>query len=200
MKQGEKMTYESKRRFPRRPYTPAEVIPKRPLGDVPVWERGQFVYGGGLYAPGGPGGGSTFGPMYTKPGQRPPGPGSCSQVSNGRSVCVGAPYGEKGVETGRGWPPEIGPQEEGLMQQGCVATGKRCGGSARAPSQEWCCPGDAMFVGSPFPPVMAGLGSNGDAPASGTPWWMVPVLLMGAGLFVGFEVLHWYGAYQRGEL
>jgi len=165
------------------------------LGGVPIWKRGQFAYGANLYAPGGPGGGMTIGPMYTKPGQLPAGPGSCSQVTGGVRRCVGAPYGEKGLETGRGWPPEVGPQEESLMSQGCVPTGRRCGGPARAPSQEWCCPGGSMVIGSPTPPTMAGMGIF-----EGTPWWMIPVLIAGAGMFIGFEVLHWWGAAQRGEL
>lgn len=166
----------------------------RNLGDVPIWKRGQFVYGGGLYAPGGPGGGVTFGPTYTKPGQLPAGPGSCPEVSGGVKRCVGAPYGEKGLQTGRGWPPEIGPQEELLMDQGCVATGRPCGGPARAQSQEWCCPGGAMMVGSPLAPTMAGLGNeNGSG-------WILPLLLVAGGAFVGLELLHWWGAAQRGEL
>lgn len=169
---------------------------RKSLGDVPIWKRGQFVTGGGLYAPGGPGGGITFGPTYNLPGQRPAGPGSCSQIPNGVLRCVSAPYGEKGLETGRGWPPEIGPQEEMLMDQGCVATGRPCGGPARAQSQYWCCPGGAMMVGSPLAPTMAGLGTEEPS----TPWWVFPALLVFGGAFIGLEALNWWGARQRGEL
>ena len=172
---------------------------KKSLGGVPIWKRGQFAYGAGLYAPGGPGGGATFGPLYTKPGQRPAGPGSCSELPNGVARCVGAPYGEKGLETGRGWPPEVGPQEEQLMYQGCVATGRQCGGPTRARSQVWCCPGDSLMVGSPLPPTMAGVGDN-DSQAGGTSLWMYPVIGLGLAAFLGFEVLHWWGAAKRGEL
>ncbi len=132
-----------------------------PLEGVQAYERGQFVYGAGPFAPGGSGGGMTIGP-------RRPGPNSCSQVSGGNLVCVGAPMTEKGLETGRGWPPEIGPQEEQMMEVGCVATGRRCGGSPRAPSQYWCCPSaggmQMPFIGSPFPTTSGGLGGDGYNP------------------------------------
>jgi hypothetical protein len=106
---------------------------------------------------------------------------SCPQVHNGSLVCVQAPYSPreaelpdreeapyvgKGEVAGRGWPPEIGPQEEQMMEVGCVATGRRCGGSARAPAQYWCCPqpgGMPMpFIGSPFPTGFGGLGALSD--------------------------------------
>jgi hypothetical protein len=132
---------------------------KPPMSGVPVWERGQFSYGAGPFAPGGPGGGMTIGPRQYG------GPGSCPQVSGGNLVCVQPPMTEKGVETGRGWPPEIGPQEEQMMEVGCVATGRRCGGSPRAPAQYWCCPsagGMPMpFIGTPFPTTSGGLGDVG---------------------------------------
>lgn len=138
--------------------------PKQGVSGVPVWERGQFVYGAGPFAPGGPGGGMTIGPNYNAPGPSM-GPGSCPQVGGGNLVCVQPPMTERGVETGRGWPPEIGPQEEQLMEVGCVATGRRCGGSARAPGQYWCCPSSGgmpmPFIGTPFPTTSGGLGDNG---------------------------------------
>jgi hypothetical protein len=154
--------------------------PLIPLEGVPLWERGQFTYGAGPFAPGGPGGGMTIGPGFRTPGQAP-GPMSCPQVSNGSLVCVQAPfsprerelpdreeppYTGKGEVAGRGWPPEIGPQEEQMMEVGCVATGRRCGGSVRAPAQYWCCPqpgGMPMpFIGTPFPTGFGGLGALSD--------------------------------------
>jgi hypothetical protein len=142
---------------------------KQGVSGVPVWERGQFTYGAGPFAPGGPGGGMTIGPSYTQPGPAT-GPGSCPQVSGGRLVCVQAPMTERGMETGRGWPPEIGPQEEQMMEVGCVATGRRCGGSARAPGQYWCCPSSGgmpmPFIGTPFPHGSGGLGNNGSSGAT----------------------------------
>jgi hypothetical protein len=96
------------------------------------------------------------------------------------------PYTGKGEVAGRGWPPEIGPQEEQLMEVGCVATGRRCGGSARAPAQYWCCPqpgGMPMpFIGSPFPTGF-GLGNTGEGGA------MKWALLASAGAVLGYFLL-----------
>jgi hypothetical protein len=147
-----------------------------PLEGVQMYERGQFVYGAGPLAPGGPGGGMTIGPQFRTPGPAS-GPMSCPQVSGGTLVCVQPPYSPregdlpdreeppytgKGVVAGRGWPPEIGPQEEQMMEVGCVATGRRCGGSSRAPAQYWCCPSPGgmqmPFIGTPFPHGAGALG------------------------------------------
>jgi hypothetical protein len=173
-----------------------------PLDGVQMYERGQFVYGAGPFAPGGPGGGMTIGPQFRTPGPAP-GPMSCPQVSGGTLVCVQPPYSPreadlpdreeppytgKGVVAGRGWPPEIGPQEEQLMEVGCVATGRRCGGSARAPAQYWCCPSPGgmqmPFIGTPFPHGAGALGCL-------TEMRTQPVrsaLLVGAGLLAA----HWW--------
>jgi hypothetical protein len=141
------------------------LAPEEGVSGMQVWERGQFTYGAGPFAPGGPGGGMTIGPSFTKPGQAT-GPGSCPQVSGGTLVCVQPPMTERGMETGRGWPPEIGPQEEQMMEVGCVATGRRCGGSARAPAQYWCCPSPGgmpmPFIGTPFPHGAGALGDMAD--------------------------------------
>lgn len=154
--------------------------PEQGVSGVPIWERGQFSYGAGPFAPGGPGGGMTIGPRGSG------GPGSCPQVGGGHLVCVQPPMTARGVETGRGWPPEIGPQEEQMMEVGCVATGRRCGGSPRAPAQYWCCPsagGMPMpFIGTPFPTTSGGLG-NGESEA-----WvpnLAPVLVAVAAMIAG---------------
>jgi len=55
------------------------------------------------------------------------------------------------------------------------------------------------MVGSPLPPTMAGVGDN-DSQAGGTSLWMYPVIGLGLAAFLGFEVLHWWGAAKRGEL
>jgi hypothetical protein len=150
------------------------MYPYKTLSGVPIWERGQFVSGGGIYAPGGPGGGVTFGPTYRQPGAFMP--GQCNQVQGGVLRCVSAPYGEKGLETGRGWPPEIGPSEMSMMDQGCRPTGRQCGGTPRAPSQYWCCPGGSMAIGIP-----SAFGSTGE---NTEPWYKKHAPWLIAGAFV----------------
>jgi len=113
------------------------------MSGVQAYERPGFIFGGGLYAPGGPGGGTTFAPAR--------GPSQCHQVPGGVLRCVMPALGPGGLQKEKGWPPEIGPEEERLLDQGCRPTGRRCGGSTRAPAQYWCCPGGplATIVGSP---------------------------------------------------
>lgn len=83
------------------------------------------------------------------------------------------------------------------MEQGCVATSRRCGGSARAPSQYWCCPGDALFVGSITPPTMAGLGTNGQVDPTRIAFGhMLPVGLLILGAFVALKI-HDYVTGQK---
>lgn len=150
------------------------------LSGVPLWERGQFVTGGGIYAPGGPGGGVTFGPTYRLPGQI--GAGQCSEFPGGVLRCVQAPMGERGLETGRGWPPEIGPAEESLLDQGCRPTNRRCGGTAKAPAQFWCCPGGSLMVGMPH-----AFGSTREVNIEEEPWYKKhSLLLMGAAFVAGW--------------
>jgi hypothetical protein len=134
-------------------WDPGEYAWGDKLAGVPVWERGQFVYGAGPYAPGGPTGGSMVGPMF--PGA--PGGGGCSEVPGGRQVCVQPRHGPQGAELMQPWPPEIGPEEDSLLDQGCRPTGRRCGGSPRAPAQAWCCP-TGMMVGQMSPVGLAGIG------------------------------------------
>jgi len=155
------------------------------LGGLPVWMKASpFIYGAGPYAPGGPGGGMTLGPG--KPGY--PGP------QGKRRVCVYPPTGPKGIVMGRGWPPEIGPQEEALMSAGCTATGIKCGGHYRAPAQYWDCPAGISFPGSVVPHGGAFYGvGNGDDESGGTPWYIIPALVIVGGVFLAFEGVNLYG-------
>lgn len=158
------------------------------LGDLPTWmQASPFTYGAGPYAPGGPGGGMMIGPGK---------PGGPAMSKGRRKVCVQPPHGPKGVERGRGWPPEIGPQEEALMEAGCIATNQRCGGDVRSPAQYWDCPGDMMFPGSVVPHGggFYGLG-NGETSGGGLgiPWYIWPLLILGGGAFLFFQGMHIYG-------
>lgn len=119
------------------------------MGDIPAYMRTGFVHGGGLYAPGP----TTFAPAPK---------GQCSQVPGGILRCVMPAMGPGGIQKEKSWPPEIGPEEEHLLDQGCRPTARRCGGTTSAPAQYWCCPGGPMasIVGSPIP--LPGLkGSDG---------------------------------------
>jgi len=159
------------------------------LGDLPTWmQANPFTYGAGPYAPGGPGGGMMIGPGK---------PGGPAQPAGRRLVCVQPPHGPEGVETGRGWPPEIGPQEEALMEAGCTATNQRCGGSVRAPAQYWSCPSDMMFPGSPIPHGGGFYGLGNGESESGTPWYIWPLLVAGGLVVLGFGALNFWGEMKR---
>ena len=158
------------------------------MGGLPTWmQANPFTYGAGPYAPGGPGGGMMIGPGK---------PGGPVQPAGSRLVCVQPPHGPEGVEMGRGWPPEIGPQEESMMDAGCTATGRQCGGHFRSPAQYWSCPSDMSFPGVPVPHGggFYGLG-NGESSSGdwGVPWYMWPAFIVVGGAFLFFEGLHLYG-------
>ena len=160
------------------------------MGDLPTWmQASPFMYGAGPYAPGGPGGGMILGPGK---------PGAPGAPAGRRTVCVQPPHGPEGVERGRGWPPEIGPQEEALMDAGCIATGRKCGGDVRSPAQAWDCPADMMFPGSVVPHGggFYGLG-NGETAAEnsngGIPWYVIAGAIVVGGTFLLFDGLTLYG-------
>jgi len=158
------------------------------LSGLPTWmQANPYMYGAGPHAPGGPGGGMIMGPGKPgAPGARPGGR---------REVCVQPPHGPQGAEKVRGWPPEIGPQEEALMDAGCIATGRRCGGSVRSPAQAWDCPSDMMFPGSVVPHGggFYGLGTEGENGNGGIPWYIILGTVIVGGAFLMLEGLSLYG-------
>lgn len=170
-----------------------EYNSKNSMGGLPTsMQANPFMYGAGPYAPGGPGGGMIMGPG--KPGA----PGAPGQPAGRRTVCVQPPHGPKGVERGRGWPPEIGPQEQSLMDAGCVATNRRCGGDVRSPAQAWDCPAGMMFPGSVVPHggSLYGLGTEEggtDNGNGGIPWYVIMGIVVVGGAFLFFEGLNFYG-------
>jgi len=117
------------------------------LSGIQAYERPGFMFGAGINAPGG----TTFGPAAAS---------QCSQVPGGVLRCVMPQLGPQGLQTERGWPPEIGPEEEALLDQGCRPTGRRCGGTPRAPAQYWCCPGGPLATVVGVPVLTGGLGEE----------------------------------------
>jgi hypothetical protein len=159
------------------------------MGGLPTWmQANPFTYGAGPYAPGGPGGGMMIGPGK---------PGGPAMPQGRRRVCVQPPHGPEGVETGRGWPPEIGPQEESLMEAGCIATNQRCGGSVRAPAQYWDCPADMMFPGSAVPHGGGFYGLGNGEGSAGTPWGTIGAIAIGVLVLGGISALHFWGDVRR---